>query len=103
MAYEYCDDKKIPYKRVGKLIVACDPLEVERLNELYDRSIKNQVKGVELLHSIQQIQAIEPKCVGLAAIWSPNTGIVDWAKVNRSFGKDFEEKGGKIFTKFQVT
>ncbi|KAH7637359.1 l-2-hydroxyglutarate dehydrogenase [Dermatophagoides farinae] len=103
LAYEYCDEKKIPYKRVGKLIVACDPLEVERLNELYDRSIKNQVQGVELLQSIEQIQAIEPKCVGLAAIWSPNTGIVDWGQVNRSYGKDFKDNGGTIFTKFQVT
>ncbi|XP_027205029.1 L-2-hydroxyglutarate dehydrogenase [Dermatophagoides pteronyssinus] len=102
MAYKYCDDKKIPYKRVGKLIVACNALEVERLNELYDRSLKNQVQGVKLLQSIEQIQAIEPKCVGLAAIWSPNTGIVDWGQVNRSYGKDFEQKGGKIFNQFQV-
>ena len=37
------------------------------------------------------------------AIHSPNTGIVDWARVARSFGKDFEQSGGKIITGFQVS
>ncbi|CAG2119593.1 unnamed protein product [Medioppia subpectinata] len=48
------------------------------------------------------IQKYEPKCVGLKAIWSPHTGIVDWAQVNESFGKDFESMGGKIYTNFKA-
>ena len=36
------------------------------------------------------------------AIHSPNTGVVDFGKVARSFGKDFKDKGGTIFTGFQV-
>lgn len=31
LAYKYCDEKKIPYKKVGKLIVATNAVEVERL------------------------------------------------------------------------
>ncbi|KPM02267.1 l-2-hydroxyglutarate dehydrogenase, mitochondrial-like protein [Sarcoptes scabiei] len=100
--YRFCEEKKIPYKRVGKLIVACDRDEVERLRELYDRSIENKVPGVQLLESPEAIAAIEPKCRGLAAIWSPNTGIVDWGLVNRTYGKDFEERGGKILERFEV-
>lgn len=36
------------------------------------------------------------------AIYSPNTGIVDWAMVARSYGEDFTQHGGKIITGFQV-
>lgn len=103
LAYEYCDLKNIPYKRVGKLIVACDKSELDTLYSLYDRSLQNKVPGVKLLKTLEQIQAIEPKCVGLAAIWSPNTGIVDWGLVNRTYGSDFEKQGGRIFTQFEVT
>ena len=36
------------------------------------------------------------------AIYSPNTGIVDWAMVARSYGDDFVQQGGQVFTGFQV-
>lgn len=101
LAYDYCDEKKIPYKKVGKLIVAVDHEEVDRLNELFDRGIKNGVKDMVLVEA-NEISKYEPKCVGLKAIWSPHTGIVDWAQVNLSFGKDFESLGGKIYTQFEA-
>jgi len=36
------------------------------------------------------------------AIWSPETGIVDWAQVTRSYGWNFVKSGGKIHTNFNV-
>lgn len=39
---------------------------------------------------------------GLSAILSPNTGIVDWAEVAKSYGADFKEAGGDIYTGFEV-
>jgi len=39
---------------------------------------------------------------GKKAIYSPETGIVDWAKVARSYARDFETAGGRVFTGFQV-
>lgn len=44
LMYAYCDEKKIPYKKVGKLIVATDKVEVERLADLYDRGTGRLVK-----------------------------------------------------------
>lgn len=32
LSYKYLDEKNIPYKKVGKLIVATNDVEVERLN-----------------------------------------------------------------------
>ncbi|CAG2161309.1 unnamed protein product [Oppiella nova] len=101
LAYKYLDQKKIAYKKVGKLIVAVNEEEVDRLKELYERGLQNGVKDMVLLEA-NDIKKYEPNCVGLKAIWSPHTGIVDWAQVNQSFGKDFESMGGKIYTNFKA-
>ena len=103
LAYQYLDAKNIPYKKVGKLIVATDEVEIKRLEDLWDRALKNNCPGVKYLNSPEEIAAIEPNCVGLKAIWSPNTGIVDWTVVNRSYADDFRANGGEIFTKFEVS
>ena len=38
----------------------------------------------------------------MAAIFSPNTGILDWAEVARNYGADFKKAGGDIYTGFEV-
>lgn len=44
LMYAYCDEKKIPYKKVGKLIVATDKVEVERLADLHNRGMRLVIK-----------------------------------------------------------
>lgn len=39
---------------------------------------------------------------GERALWSPWTGIVDWAVVCKSFAQDFQKMGGEIFLNFEV-
>ncbi|XP_023030295.2 L-2-hydroxyglutarate dehydrogenase, mitochondrial [Leptinotarsa decemlineata] len=102
LTYEYCDKKKIPYKKVGKLIIATSPLQVQRLHELQERGIQNGVPDLKLLKGEAAIKEKEPHCTGLEALWSPHTGIVDWALVTKQYGKDFEEKGGDIHVNFEV-
>lgn len=102
LMYKYCDEKKIPYKKVGKLIVATNKVEVERLAELHDRAIKNNVPDVKMLNSLEEIQKVEPHCVGLQALWSPHTGIVDYVLVTKQYGADFQEKSGDIHLNFEV-
>ncbi|XP_074655519.1 L-2-hydroxyglutarate dehydrogenase, mitochondrial-like [Tubulanus polymorphus] len=101
LAYKYCNENNIPYKKVGKLIVAVEPDEIPRLNVLWDRALKNNVKDVRYVGA-DEIREIEPNCLGLKAIHSPHTGIVDWQLVSRSYGTNFKERGGKIFTSFEV-
>ena len=67
---------------VGKLIVATSPIEVERLHALYDRGLQNKVPGLCLV-SRDEMKQISPHCEGLEAIWSPNTGIVNYPDVVR--------------------
>lgn len=102
MSYKYCDENNIPYKKVGKLIVATNPEEVGRLDNLYERGIKNDVPDLKIVGP-EEIKEIEPNCVGLKALHSPHTGIVDWGFVTKMYGKKFESLGGKIRLGFEVT
>ncbi|XP_048805148.1 L-2-hydroxyglutarate dehydrogenase, mitochondrial [Lagopus muta] len=102
LCYEYCDQKGIPYKQCGKLIVAVEQDEIPRLKALYERGLQNNVRGLKLIGT-KEIQAKEPFCRGLMALDSPYTGIVDYRQVAQSYAEDFQEAGGTILTDFEVT
>lgn len=101
MTYEYCDEHKLPYKKCGKLIVATNPKEVEILNGLYERGIQNNTPDIRLIDG-KQIKEIEPNCVGLKAIHSPHTGIIDWGFIARHYGHVFQKLGGEVKLNFEV-
>merc|ERR1719203_1126228 len=90
--YKYCDKHNLPYKKVGKLVVATNDLEEKRLLDLWDRATQNNVSGLELVGP-EGIREREPACQGVRAIWSPETGIVDWAEVARHYAKVFTSTG----------
>jgi (S)-2-hydroxyglutarate dehydrogenase len=81
--YEYCDAHSIRYERCGKLIVARDSSELGRLDELERRGRANGVPGLRRL-SGDELREVEPHARGVAALHSPNTGIVDFGDVARS-------------------
>lgn len=101
LTYKFLDEKKIPYKKCGKLIVATNDVEVSRLMDLYDRGLKNNVPDMKLIDG-DKIKEIEPYCKGLKAIHSPHTGIVDWGLVTQYYGTDFKNAGGDIFLNYEV-
>ncbi|KAB0798803.1 hypothetical protein PPYR_00672 [Photinus pyralis] len=101
LTYSYCDERKIPYKKVGKLIVATNEGELSNLLDLYERGQKNNVKDLEIIDG-DKIKTYEPKCTGIKALWSPHTGIIDFIVVCNSYAKDFQSVGGDIFYNFHV-
>jgi len=100
--YAYCDKKGIPTDRCGKVIVAVTEDEVPRLNNLLERGTTNGVEGLELIGP-ERLREIEPHCVGVKALWSPNTGIVDFNRVNRAYADDVQTSGGEILPGYEVT
>ena len=98
----YCDEKGIPYRLCGKLIVATDQSELPRLAELERRASANQCQGIRMVEA-EEVREIEPHCRGIKALWSPNTGIVDYGVVARSYGNDLTTSGGEIRTGHTVT
>ncbi|KAM8808008.1 L-2-hydroxyglutarate dehydrogenase, mitochondrial [Eudromia elegans] len=61
LCYEYCDQKGIPYKQCGKLIVAVEQDEIPRLKALYERGLQNNVRDLKLIGA-KEIKAKEPFC-----------------------------------------
>jgi len=101
MAYDYCDQKGVPYNKCGKIVVAVEEEELGRLDDIHQRSLINQVKDVRMIDA-EEIARLEPNCRGLRAIHSPHTGIVDWRVVALAYGEDFKQAGGDIYAGFHV-
>ena len=95
--YAYCDEHGIRAERNGKLIIAVREEEVPRLDELERRGRANEVPGLRRLES-SEIAEVEPHARGLAALHSPNTGVVDFAEVAASFADDVRAGGGAVTT-----
>uniref|UniRef100_A0A4X2M1D4 L-2-hydroxyglutarate dehydrogenase, mitochondrial n=1 Tax=Vombatus ursinus TaxID=29139 RepID=A0A4X2M1D4_VOMUR len=102
LLYAYCDQRGLPYRRCGKLVVAVERAELPRLRALYERGLQNHVCGLRLLQP-PDIRAREPHCRGLLALECPSTGIVDYTRVAAAFAEDFQEAGGSLFTRFEVS
>jgi L-2-hydroxyglutarate oxidase LhgO len=66
----------VPHRRIGKLIVATDAGEAERLDGIRTRAQANGVNDLVLL-SGTQARALEPALHVEAALQSPSTGIID--------------------------
>lgn len=93
--YDYCDRHGIEARRLGKLIIATSPRELPALEEVERRARANGVAGIRHLGGAE-IGEIEPHAVGLAALHSPGTGIVDFPTVCRHLAADVREAGGEL-------
>jgi (S)-2-hydroxyglutarate dehydrogenase len=99
--YDYCRDRGIPADPCGKIVVAVRPADLPRLDELERRSRENGVPGLRRL-DLDGIREVEPAATGLAALHSPETGIVDFAAVATGYARDLEELGGEVRTGCEV-
>ena len=100
--YEFCEERGIRHERCGKLIVARNARELPRLDELERRGRENGVPGLRRLRA-EEIAEIEPHARGVAALHSPNTGIVDFRDVARALAADLGERGDVVSTSCGVT
>jgi L-2-hydroxyglutarate oxidase len=97
LLYAYCDEHGIEARRDGKLIVAADENELSRLDELERRGRENEVPRLRRIDG-GDIGEIEPHARGVAALHSPETGIVDFTQVATAYAKDVEGAGGTLIT-----
>ena len=95
--YAYCEERGVPFERAGKLIVAREENELPRLDELERRGRANGVAGLRRVDA-KELREIEPHARGVAALHSPETGVVDFTAVARALAADLEERGGHVQT-----
>ncbi|NNE39031.1 MAG: FAD-dependent oxidoreductase, partial [Gammaproteobacteria bacterium] len=91
---QFCRERKISYDQCGKILVATDEQEVARMQQLYQRSIDNNL-DCQLI-SAEKLKELEPWINGLGAILVKATGIVDYREICRHMADEFVASGGKI-------
>jgi L-2-hydroxyglutarate oxidase LhgO len=91
----YCEERGIPIVDCGKLVVALDASELDRLRELERRAATNGVPGMRWLEG-DELREIEPHAAGIAGLHSPTTGITDYRAVAAAFAEDVGSTGGSV-------
>ncbi|QEA38824.1 L-2-hydroxyglutarate oxidase [Pistricoccus aurantiacus] len=98
---EFCDAHDVPYEICGKLLVATNELEEQRMHKLQERISANDLEHEWL--SREALREREPNITGIAGIFVPSSGIVDYAAVTRAMATEFERLGGEIRYGAEVT
>jgi len=91
---DFCREHDIAFDVCGKLLVASNPLEMQRMQALYERSQQNGLK-VERLDAAELARR-EPNIAGLGALFVDATGIVDYKQVCYAMAKVIEQAGGEV-------
>ena len=92
----------IAYEECGKVVVARDAQESARLDALHERALANGVPDVRLLDGAG-LREVEPHVVGVRALHSPRTAIVDFPAVTRALAGELEAVGGTVLLGHEVT
>jgi L-2-hydroxyglutarate oxidase len=98
----FCRDHGVPHEICGKLVVAVDDTEIERLKNLHERGRQNGLQGLKWL-SRGEMREIEPQVAGVAGLRVPQEGIVDYPKVCEALLKKISAQGGKTVMNAKVT
>lgn len=101
MLYAYAQERKVPHRRCGKLIVATAPEQLAALDGIVDKARRNGVDDLVPLDA-DAARALEPALHCLAALHSPSTGIVDSHAFMLSLQGDLENAGGVLALKSAV-
>ncbi len=100
--YEFCASHGVPHKKCGKLIVATNQAELDKIKAIEVQGGINGVEGLELIGG-NAARALEPELSCLGALLSPETGIIDGHRYMLALRGDLEDAGGAIALNTPVT
>ena len=101
LTYEFLQKHDIPHWKCGKIIVALMTEELKKLEDLKDQGEGNGVENLRLLEE-SEVRKIEPRVRCLAALHSPETGILDMAVYMRTLEKVLKRSGVTVVKQSEV-
>ncbi len=101
MLRELAARRGVPFRMLGKLIVATEPAEEAILAGILAKGRANGVEGLTAI-SAAEAAAMEPELRCTAALWSPSTGIVDSHALMLALRREAEEHGAAIVLRSPV-
>jgi L-2-hydroxyglutarate oxidase LhgO len=95
MLYDYCATHGVPHRKCGKLVVATNQAELEKVETILVQANANGVEGMERIGG-NAARAMETELYCIGALWSPETGIIDSHAYMRALWGELEDRGGMI-------
>ncbi len=99
---DYCQERGLPYRELGKLVVAVDESELPALAALRERAAANGVPGLTRIDA-DRIRDIEPAATGVGALHSPHTAVVDYVAIAEAMADEVRDAGGEVLLNAEVT
>lgn len=99
---DVCKELDVPFRRIGKLVTALDQEGVSGLEKLKKMGEKNGVPGLEIIDQAE-IKKLDPFVSGIAALYSPNTGITNPFLFTVALAENAHENGASFYFDTKVT
>ncbi|NSW45991.1 MAG: NAD(P)/FAD-dependent oxidoreductase [Bacteroidales bacterium] len=102
LLYDYCLQKQIAHKKIGKLVVSTNASEDTILYSILQQAQNNNVTDAQLL-SLDEIKQLEPHINATTALYFPSTGIVDSFSLMKQLENDAINQGVQVLYKKEIT
>ncbi len=96
----FCREHTLPFEVCGKLLVATNEAERQRMLKLYSRASENKVDA-ELIDAAE-LKRREPAINGVGAIFVPSTGITDYKLICAAIAGELARRGGELAVNAEV-
>ncbi len=97
----FCKTHNLPYQRTGKLLVATDSIEWDRMLALEKRCLQNSIETRRIDKA--ELKKMEPDITGVGALHVPATAITDYIRITQKMAELFIAQGGMVKTGKAVT
>jgi L-2-hydroxyglutarate oxidase len=99
--YAFCRENGVACEQTGKLLVATNPVELERLDQLFRRCRENGLEPEMLKPG--ELHELEPAITGVGAFLVRESGIADFPGICKVMLEQFRQRGGAVRLNTEVT